>query len=286
MGSVSYNSYPKPEDFPCYFCHDSLKNGDPVVAHEEGGEKHPIHLECIKKIVANSFDNCSICRKPINADSVRSLKERLVKKLENINLFGNLNFRENLREAFRTTTDITFRHLTKSFFPGILDGLITTAGMNYLTMYEILAGKVLSPNVLNILSFIGLMAANFVEKDFQDISNRPFTVTTIAALTALYSETTIAMGVPRLDAYKFSMENCMAGATVIMIKNLYDEAIDWCREHPAFRGVPYRLDNVLRICKGGGYSIYGMSLLINIYFLMSRGVSEDVCYAYEDVCYA
>lgn len=63
----------------CFHCHEGLDNGEKLVAHEEGGRKHPIHKECMIEIVKKWKEECPFCHAKIDPNSLQSLTERTIR---------------------------------------------------------------------------------------------------------------------------------------------------------------------------------------------------------------
>lgn len=67
----------------CGICKDPLSTGT-VIAHNNGGEKHPLHKRCL--IDWSKFNpSCPCCRAPIDADSLLSWKDKFIQRITEIN---------------------------------------------------------------------------------------------------------------------------------------------------------------------------------------------------------
>lgn len=64
----------------CPICYDPL-NTDSVVAHNNGGEKHPIHEKCIKQWMKFN-QTCPCCKTPVDPESLKSLGEKCFNFIE------------------------------------------------------------------------------------------------------------------------------------------------------------------------------------------------------------
>lgn len=87
---VNFSAYNCPEnldnnlDKDCPICLSSLEEGE-VVAHDNGGHKHPIHKDCL--VLSMKVNNlCPSCRAPINGDSLFSWEDRMIIELNQIKL--------------------------------------------------------------------------------------------------------------------------------------------------------------------------------------------------------
>lgn len=87
---VNFSAYNCPEnldnnlDKDCPICLSSLEEGE-VVAHDNGGHKHPIHKDCL--VLSMKVNNlCPICRVPINGDPLFSWEDRMIIELNQIKL--------------------------------------------------------------------------------------------------------------------------------------------------------------------------------------------------------
>lgn len=73
----------------CYVCLDFLKNKE-VVAHDQDGEKHPIHKDCIRDWFSKmqyADYICPFCKKIVNINTLNtvfSLKEKTIIRLNSI----------------------------------------------------------------------------------------------------------------------------------------------------------------------------------------------------------
>ncbi len=75
-----------PENDTCGYCRENLKVNDPVtglfkkvVGHTKGGDKHPMHKDCLKEIfqINKTFD-CPTCRQTLSPGPLFSTKEKVV----------------------------------------------------------------------------------------------------------------------------------------------------------------------------------------------------------------
>ena len=77
MNFISVNSI---DD--CAICRDTMEN-TPAVGHKNGGEKHPLHPECVKQWLF-THDDCPTCHVKVNVKSLMNVKERIIKEIGNI----------------------------------------------------------------------------------------------------------------------------------------------------------------------------------------------------------
>jgi Ring finger domain len=86
--SVSFHNAPFNGKTSCGICLEGIKqkNGA-VVAHNKGGEKHPMHTLCLKTWLKKN-DLCPMCNKSCDKDSLFSLKERVIIKLHPLQSLG------------------------------------------------------------------------------------------------------------------------------------------------------------------------------------------------------
>lgn len=84
MSSVNYSYMSVTADQnlgDCPICLDSIANGESVVGHDHGGEKHPIHKKCVDDIARRAnrhAPRCPNCRAEFDANQVLNLREKHV----------------------------------------------------------------------------------------------------------------------------------------------------------------------------------------------------------------
>ena len=87
-------------DGACCICHDSLSVAS-VVAHENNGQKHPIHAICYQNLVASALQHCPVCHATIRFSwkdySIRLIFSGLA-FIKDFNDKAN-RFRENLNRV-------------------------------------------------------------------------------------------------------------------------------------------------------------------------------------------
>ncbi len=72
----------------CGHCGDELNREKMVVAHSDGGEQHPIHLDCLKDTVTDAIldskqSRCPDCLLPSDIDTIVPQRERRIIRLGN-----------------------------------------------------------------------------------------------------------------------------------------------------------------------------------------------------------
>ena len=65
------------------FCLEPLLNGRSIVVHEEGGNEHPAHEECLARWAQEKADNCPVCQADIDTSKYQSAQKKVKGVVEN-----------------------------------------------------------------------------------------------------------------------------------------------------------------------------------------------------------
>ena len=86
MAAVVYKRV-DPRNSPAGDCPVCFEKPKDAIAHDNGGELHPICAKCLK-VWALIHSTCPTCRQPIDLDSVSSFKEKVLHRIKKIKPFA------------------------------------------------------------------------------------------------------------------------------------------------------------------------------------------------------